>query len=67
MDPVKIPFGYKRVSGQSRRGDAISINGKFVRVLRVYRKWPVFPDDVLLIRRCTVEQPELPGVSDASP
>ncbi len=78
MDLVKIPFGYKRVVGQLQKGDGILdlATGGFIKVKRVpveviikktKMQYPcVMPySGEIAIRRCTVEQPSLPGVSDS--
>ena len=74
MDPVKIPFGYKRVFGQLQKGDGILdlASGGFIKVKRVPTEVIIKKTKMLYpcampqsgkfaIRRCTVEQTELPG------
>lgn len=59
---IKIPFGYKQVPPGMRCQwrDGKWDGEKFVRVKKLGRGWPLVADEVV-IRRCTVEQPELPG------
>lgn len=76
-DP-QIPYGYKRVVGQLQRGDGILdlAAGGFIKVKRVpteviIRKTKMlYPcvdpqSGTIAIRKCVVEQAELPGTTDA--
>ncbi len=60
MDPVKIPFGYKRVDpyAPTQKGDG-RWNGQ--RFEKVKKEYPRVDEGQVVIRRCTVEQAELPG------
>lgn len=53
-DP-KIPYGYRRVTGQSQKG---VWDG--TRFRRVKKDWPVVPDTTMMIRKCVVTQVALP-------
>ncbi len=60
----EIPYGYKRVTGQSQRGDGIwdSAREKFV---KVRKEWP-WADGLVprfVIRKCVVEQTVIPEVA----
>lgn len=64
MNP-QIPFGYKRVPAgeRSRYRDGILLDtGKFARIRKVHGEWPVVEAHMFVLRRCKVEQVELPGV-----
>jgi hypothetical protein len=52
----KIPFGFVQVSGQSQKGDGLWNGRRYAKVKKAY---PIVTSGVL-IRRCKVEQPELP-------
>lgn len=56
----QIPFGYKRVCGQAMRGDGIWNGEKFVKVRKEYPHSEGRPGFNFIIRRCVVEQTELP-------
>ncbi len=59
----KIPFGYKRVSGQIQKGDGVldPVTGLYHRVRKEY---PRTDDDRIFIRRCKVEQALIPETCD---
>lgn len=60
-ESVKIPCGYKRIEGQTRKGDAVW-HGDEQKFRRVTKEYPnTYPEARIFIRRCTVEQTELPG------
>jgi len=59
----QIPFGYRRVHGQSQKGDGIWNGRRFVKVKPV---WPDIKVDDVVIRRCEVVQPELVSEVDVS-
>lgn len=64
---VKIPYGYKRVPVGERakyRDGLLLDNGKFTRIRKIYGEWPVIEGHMVVIRRCTVEQGELPGTEN---
>lgn len=58
-DAIPVPFGYKRITGISQRGDGIWSGDQFIRVKRVRQKWPVITDTDFVIRRAVIEQPLL--------
>jgi hypothetical protein len=62
---VKIPFGYVRVHGQSVKGDGIWDGTRFVRVKKGYPFSGM--NEVVIIRRCVVEQEEIKIVLAGSP
>lgn len=54
---VKIPFGYKQITGPAQKGDG-SWDG--TRFRKVRRCWPsTEPTATVLIRKCEVTQPEI--------
>lgn len=53
-----IPYGYKRVTGRSQKGDG-RWNG--MRFEKVKKEYPAISDDQVVIRRCVVVQAELTG------
>lgn len=60
-DP-KIPYGWKRITGRSQKGDGIWNGEKFVRVKKEYPHSEGMPGFRLIIRKCEVVQPTLIGV-----
>lgn len=56
-DNPHIPFGYKRVHGQSQKGDG-RWNGE--RFEKVKKEYPQVQETDLVIRRCDVVQAEMP-------
>lgn len=58
-DP-KIPFGYKQVQGQSQKGDGKWDGTKFRKVRR--NCYPYATEGDVVIRKCAVEQTEIPAV-----
>jgi len=76
MDP-EIPFAHKRIWGQLQKGDGVwSLeHGRFVKVKKVLTpvtvmkmRYPIVTEAATVaIRKCVVEQPDLPGVSEPTP
>lgn len=52
-DDPKIPFGYKRVTGRSQKGDGIW-DGK--RFRKVKREYPMINENQIAIRPCEIVQ-----------
>jgi hypothetical protein len=61
-----IPFGWKRITGQSQRGDGIWNGTKFVKVKKEYPHSEGRPGFYFIIRKCQVVQPALPGTEQAA-
>lgn len=59
-DPA-IPFGYRRISGQSQKGDGIWNGTRFVKVRKEF-PWADHAPAHIIIRKCAVEQTALPVV-----
>ncbi len=62
MSEPAIPFGYRRITGQSQRGDGIWDGTRFRKVKKEY---PFIGSGALtriIIRKCAVEQPALAGI-----
>lgn len=58
-DAPAIPFGYKQVTGQSRKGDGIWNGTRFAKVKKCY---PFAGDSgAVIIRKCEVVQTEIPA------
>lgn len=58
-DAPKIPFGYKAVTGQSRKGDGYWDGEKFRKVRKMYpTSYPT-----LIIRKCDATQTVMPTVA----
>ncbi len=58
-DTPTIPFGFRPVVGQSQKGDGIWNGRRFAKVKKGY---PFAGDSgAVIIRRCEVVQPALPG------
>lgn len=55
-DGPTIPFGFKRVTGPSQKGDGIWNGKRFVKVKPV---WPDIRVDDVVIRKCDVVQAEI--------
>lgn len=65
MSDPPIPFGYRRIFGQSQKGDGIWNGVKFVKVKKVYPSTDAAQP--FIIRKCVVEQTEIPGTEAALP
>ena len=61
-DEIKIPYGYRQVSGQMQKGDGVLVDGKFVKVRKEY---PRTDDDRVFVRRCEVVQATIPETTNA--
>lgn len=60
MSDPAIPFGYKRITGQLQKGDGVWNGTRFAKARKQY---PFAGDaGIVAIRRCEVEQAELPEV-----
>lgn len=57
-DDVKIPFGYKLVTGQTQKGDGKWDGGRFRRVKKEY---PRVGEGEVVIRKCEVVQAVIPA------
>lgn len=55
-DAPAIPFGYRQVTGPSRKGEGIWNGKRFVKVKPV---WPDIRVDDVVIRKCEVVQAEI--------
>ena len=60
-DAPAIPYGYRRIQGPSQRGDGIWDGTRFRKVRKAYPNADGSAP-VVIIRKCVIEQPELPGV-----
>lgn len=65
MSEPAIPYGYKRITGQSQRGDGIWNGEKFVKVKKEYPHSEGRPGFNFIIRKCEGVQPPLPGTESA--
>lgn len=63
MSDPQIPFGFKRVHGPLQKGDGIYVpaTGKFAKVKKQYPNTEYV--EVFAIRKCAVEQTELPEIT----
>lgn len=74
-DAPEIPYGYKRIWGQLQKGDGVwsPEHGRFVKTKKVptsvvvtKMRYPITTDArTFAIRKCRIEQVEIPGVSEA--
>lgn len=65
MSNPQIPYGYKAVTGQLQKGDAIWDGTRF---LKVKKEYPFAGTrEMVAIRKCVVEQTEIPGTEAALP
>lgn len=62
----QIPYGYRRITGQSQRGDGIWDGTRFRKVKKEYPHSEGRPGFYFIIRKCTVEQAALPGIEEAA-
>lgn len=62
-DFPKIPHGYKRVAGQAQKGDGIWNGTRFAKAKKQYPF--AEPAEYIIIRKCAVNQPTLPGAGKA--
>lgn len=62
MSDLTIPYGYRRVFGQSQKGDGIwnYATNKFVKVKKEY-PWGAPLKERFIIRKCEVVQTEIPA------
>lgn len=60
-----IPYGYKIVTGQLQKGDGVWDGERFRKVKKQYPSTE--PRSLFAIRKCVVEQTEIPGTEAALP
>lgn len=61
---IKIPHGYKQITGQAQKGDGIWDGTRFAKVKKEYPHSEGRPGFNFIIRKADVSQPELPGVPE---